>query len=112
MKTQRMVYQALLQAKTYADTHDDEAATAVRAALKEVQFHTWQVVLEAWAAAERSQWNSEDEEVWRIAFSLFAGPSNTKWANEDTFAHLASVVGRSNKGVLKMNKQPGQHYSD
>ena len=104
MNWQRVVLETLLEAQQYIETNDNEVATSVAQALKDVQFHEWQVVLECLAAGQQSNWCSNDPEVRDIAFSLFGSPPNTKWSCEDVFSHLASITERQTKGVNKLNK--------
>ena len=105
MNYQRTVYDTLLEAHQYIERNDDEVSVVLTAAMKDVQFHEWQVVLECFAAGKQAKWDPDDAEVRGQAFSLFGSPPNTKWSCEDVFSHLASVTERTNKGVNKLNKR-------
>ena len=104
MALQKKLYDVLCKANQYIKDNKDEVASTLSAMMKDVQFHRWQIVLEAWGTAERAGWDAFDCEVRELAFSIYGAPSNTKWSCEDPFASLTHVAAASNKGYLKMNR--------
>ena len=104
MQHQRRLLEALEKAHGYASNHKDAVSTSLAKLLKDIQWHKWQISLEALTAARKAGYSPQDNEVRQICLSLHCGQSNSKFTSEDIFGHLQHITQRSQKGCNVMNK--------